>query len=347
MADIGYVIESLIGEIWHTMEEAAPYLLFGIFISGVIQMFINKDKIARHLGGRGIKSVLLSAVCGIPLPLCSCGVIPTAVSLRKNGASRGAVLSFLISTPESSVDSIALSYALLDPIMTVFRPAAAFITAIIAGITENIFGRKDGAHSSIRPGSCVFCEEEEAHTHNLIEKFKYGMRYAFVDLLADIAVWLAFGIIMAGIIAYFVPQRLIEGYLGYNWQAMFIMLIIGIPLYICASASTPIAAALIAKGMSPGAALVFLLAGPATNIAGIITTGRFLGMRSVAIYLASIAVCSIVLGLLLNQIYLASGIDVKSALGGAGEVMPRYIKVCASWLLIMLMLNSIRLKKHS
>jgi len=272
------ILIDLAKEIWHTIDEASLYILFGIFIAGLIQMFVNKDKIVRYLGGQRLKSVLLAAVCGIPLPLCSCGVIPTAISLRKNGASKGATLSFLISTPESGVDSIAISYALLDPIMTIFRPLAAFVTAIIAGIAENIFGKKEKGPISQQVDSCIFCnEEDKGHNHSLIHKFKYGMRYAFIDLLGDISKWLMLGIVIAGIISYFVPQSIIENYLGYGWQAMLIMLIVGIPLYICATASTPIAAALIAKGMSPGVALVFLLVGPATNIAGVLSVGKFLG----------------------------------------------------------------------
>ena len=336
-----YIISMLTGlikEIWHTIDEASLYILFGIFVAGLIQMFVDKDKIARHLGGRGIKSVLLAAICGIPLPLCSCGVIPTAISLKKNGASKGATLSFLISTPESGVDSIAISYALLDPLMTIFRPIAAFVTAIIAGILENIFGKKEKDVTSSPIDSCVFCNgEDKGHNHSLIQKFKYGMRYAFVDLLGDISKWLMLGIVIAGIISYFVPQSVIENYLGHGWQAMLIMLIVGIPLYICATASTPIAAALIAKGMSPGVALVFLLVGPATNIAGILSVGKFLGKRSIIIYLLSISVCAVILGLLLNQIYLISGINIRATLGKAGEVLPHYLKIISAVILIVLM----------
>lgn len=339
------VFYSLVSEIWHTFDEAALYILLGLFVAGLIQMFLNKDMIARHLGKKGIKSVILAAIFGVPLPLCSCGVIPTAVSLRKNGASKGAVLSFLISTPETGVDSIAISYALLDPIMTIFRPIAAFITAVIAGIVENVFGRKDIEEALQKTNTCESCgcDEDECHReHGIIGRFKYGMRYAFSELLGDIAKWLIFGIVIAGIISYFVPVNLVERYLGNNWQAMLMMLLIGIPLYICATASTPIAAALIAKGMSPGAALVFLLAGPATNIAGILTVGKFLGKRSLIIYLLSISVCAVILGLLLNQIYLISGINIKATLGKAGEILPHYLKITSAIILITLMVNALR-----
>ena len=343
------IFYSLVSEIWHTFDEAALYILFGLFITGLIQMFVDKETVAKHLGRRGIKSVVLAALFGIPLPLCSCGVIPTAISLRKNGASKGAVLSFLISTPETGVDSIAISYALLDPIMTIFRPVAAFITAVIAGIAENIFGRKDKGETLQKTNTCESCgcEEEECRKkHGIIDRLKYGMRYAFSELLADIAKWLILGIVIAGIISYFVPANLVERYSGNNWQAMLMMLLIGIPLYICATASTPIAAALIAKGMSPGVALVFLLAGPATNIAGILAVGKFLGKRSVVIYLLSISVCAVTLGLGLNHIYSITGIDLRSTVGKAGETLPHYLKLTSALILSFLMIRALyNLKK--
>ena len=167
--------------------------------------------------------------------------------------------------------------------MTIFRPVAAFVTAIIAGLSENAFGKKEQAAANrASQTACQFCAEGEHanHDHSLIHKLKYGIHYAFVDLLGDIAKWLTIGIVAGGVISYFVPQTFIENYLGSDFKAMLVMLAVGIPLYICASASTPIAAALIAKGMSPGVALVFLLAGPATNMAGILAVAKFLGKRS-------------------------------------------------------------------
>lgn len=340
---ISRVFAGLIGEIWHTFNDAALYILFGIFIAGLIQIFVDKEKIARHLGKPGIRSVVLAAILGVPLPLCSCGVIPTAISLRKSGASKGAALSFLISTPESGIDSIAISFALLDPLMTIFRPVAAFVTAIVAGISENIFGKKDNGETKEGADTCIFCEDEDDdHNHSLPHKLKYGIRYAFVNLLGDIAKWLTLGIVIGGVISYFVPHEFIENYLGSGWQAMLIMLVIGIPLYVCASASTPIAAALIAKGMSPGVALVFLLAGPATNMAGILAVGKFLDKRAALIYLISISVCAVGLGLLLNQIYSVSGLDIHVTLGKAGEIFPPFIKTVSSIALIALMVNSVK-----
>jgi len=345
-----YILTGLVKEVWHTFNEAAPYILFGTLMAGVIQTFVDKDRIARYLGKPGAKSVVLAALFGVPLPLCSCGVLPTAMSLRKNGASKGATLSFLISTPETGIDSIMLSFALLDPILAIFRPIAAIITAITAGILENIFGRKEAAPEQPKEEECPHCRKKTAagisHAH-YGRRFIDGIGYAFVNLLGDIAPWLALGIIIGGVISYFVPASLIENYLGYNLLSMLIMLIIGIPLYICASASTPIAAALIAKGMAPGAALVFLLAGPATNTAGILTIGKFLGKRSVVIYLAAIAACSIALGLLLNYFYAAMHINARAIVGSGGHSMPaRLLGSFASPVLLILMANAVWRRKN-
>lgn len=340
------IMIGLLKEIWHTFGSAAPYILFGTFIAGFIHIFFDREKVVKHLGKPGFKSVFLAALFGIPLPLCSCGVLPTAMSLRKSGASKGATLSFLISTPETGVDSIFLTYALLDPLMTFFRPFAALITAITAGISENLFGKKEKPAPAPKEEKCVICEEKEhEHKHSFMSRFARSMEYAFVDLLGDIALWLAIGISIGGVISFFVPASLVENYLGYGWPAMFMMLLIGIPLYICASASTPIAAALIAKGMSPGVALVFLLAGPATNTAGIIAVAKFLGKRSVVIYLAAIAVCSIAMGFLLNFLYTYFHIDINTVLGKASHSMLVHnVGLVAAPLLIILMVNAVRRK---
>jgi hypothetical protein len=344
------MMTGLLMGVWHTFNEAAPYILFGTFMAGVIQIFVDKDKIAKHLGKPGFKSVFLAALFGVPLPLCSCGVLPTAMSLRRNGASKGATLAFMISTPETGIDSIMLSFALLDPIMAVFRPVAAFITAVVAGIMENIFGHKEKAPEPPKEEKCPHCSENvgrsdaagKAHSPHYGKRFIDGMEYAFVDLLGDIALWLALGIGIGGVISYFVPASFIENYLGRNISAMFIMLIIGIPLYICASASTPIAAALIAKGMAPGAALVFLLAGPATNTAGVLAIGKFLGRRSIVIYLASISICAIAMGFLLNYIYSTMHINARALMGSGGHSMLTHrLGLAAAPILAILMVNAV------
>ena len=328
------IIEQIVLEIIWVFNEAAIYILFGFFIAGLLYIFYPKEKVFKALGKKGIGSILKGALIGIPLPLCSCGVIPTALSLRKQGASRGATLSFLISTPETGVDSIAITYALLDPIMTIFRPLAAFLTAIFAGIADNTF--TSGADAKeIKSQNCPTCENSDAdgHSHSQKAKFKRAMEYAFLDLVGDISKTLVIGIALAGIISTAIPRGFFENYLGTGIMSMLVMLVVGIPLYICATASTPIAAALILKGLSPGAALVLLLAGPATNIATILVVGKQMGRKTIVVYLISIAVMSVLMGLLLNQVYLYLGINALASVGGASEVIPDIIKNAGSLVL--------------
>jgi hypothetical protein len=333
------ILEEIVWEIIRVFNEAAIYILFGFFIAGLLYIFYPKEKVVNSLGKKGIGSIFKAAIMGIPLPLCSCGVIPTALSLRKQGASKGATLSFLISTPETGMDSIAITYALLDPIMTIFRPMAAWLTAMCAGIAENVFSRTDDA-PDMSSQACPTCGNSAAdnHTHTKQAKFKRAMEYAFVDLVSDISKWLIIGIILAGVISAVIPAGFFENYLGSGIFSMLVMLLVGIPLYICATASTPIASALILRGLSPGAALVLLLAGPATNIATILVVGKQMGRRTIAVYLTSIACMSILMGLLLNHIYLYLGVNVLASMGGATEVVPDIIKIAGSVILAGLMI---------
>ena len=294
------MILELLTEIISIFNEASLYLLFGFLVAAFLHIYLQPEFIAKHLGTGKVKPVLLAALFGVPLPLCSCGVVPAALALDKKGANKGSVLSFLISTPQSGVDSIAITYALIDLPMTIIRPFAAFISAVVAGIIAN-FTESNSQKSKASSEACIIddcCKvdespEEHKHHHSFFEKMRFGLRFAFIDLLADIAKWLLIGIVLAGIISYLMPVEVIEKHLSGGLSSMLIMLLAGIPLYICAAASTPIAAALIAKGMSPGTALVFLLSGPATNIATIVVIGKTLGKKATAIYLGSIALCSI------------------------------------------------------
>jgi len=260
-------------------------------------------------------------------------VLPAAVSLRKQGASKGATTAFLISTPESGVDSISITYALLDPIMTIARPLAAFFTATVAGMTENLFGANNKTQPIAPDLSCPVdgcCDgenctpEEHRRHHTFREKFFAGMRFAVGDLWQDLAGWFLIGLVLAGLITVIVPPDIFGKYLGSGLPAMLLMLAIGIPLYICATASTPIAAALILKGVSPGAALVFLLAGPATNMASLTVLTGVLGKRATAIYLAAIAVCAVLFGLMVDQVYAALGISAQAVVGQASEIVPEW-----------------------
>ena len=258
-------------------------------------------------------------------------MLTAAVSLRKQGATKGATTAFLISTPESGLDSIAVTYALLDPVLTIARPVAAFITAFAAGIIENLFSYGSGKaeiplhHPCPVDGCCdgIDCAPEVHKSHHrFAEKLRSGVRYAVCELWADIAGWFFIGLLLAGAITAIVPEEAIGRTVGSGLPAMLIMLAVGVPLYICATASTPIAAALILKGISPGAALVFLLAGPATNVTTLTVLVKILGKRATLIYLLSIGVCAVLFGLAVDQVYAVLGISAKAMAGKAAEIIP-------------------------
>ena len=317
---------------WSLLLEASAFVLFGLVVSGLLRVFLSPHAVVRHFGEGRFRSVFKAALLGIPIPLCSCGVLPAAVAMKKQGANNGATTAFLISTPESGVDSIAVSWALLDPLMTAARPLSAFVTAVAAGIAENLFSYRSEATGSVPPDlTCVVdgccdgldCDPEtHRHHHRLWEKIRAGLGYAFTDVWQDMAGWFFAGLLLAGAIAALVPDDLLVRYLGGGLPAMFLMLAFGIPFYICATASTPIAAALILKGVSPGAALVFLLAGPATNMASLTVLTGMLGKRATAIYLAAIALCSVLLGWSLDAVYSVAGFSARVLVGQASEIMP-------------------------
>ncbi len=251
----------------------------------------------------------------------------------------------MISTPESGVDSIAITYALLDPILTVMRPVAAFFTATVAGIAENLMGT-DKDEPQFQPdlscpvdGCCdgVNCPPEvHGRHHTFLEKLRSGLRYAFTDFWDDLAGYFFLGLLLAGVISVLIPDRFFSEYLGAGLPAMLIMLAAGIPLYVCATASTPIAAALILKGVSPGAALVFLLVGPATNMATLTVLVGTLGKRSTAVYLAAIAICAVFFGLVVDSLYALSGISAQAVIGQASETVPHWLALAGTVGLILL-----------
>jgi hypothetical protein len=329
---------------WDLLLDASVYIIFGIVIAGLLKTFLSTEYVAKHLGRGRFKPVFKAALFGIPIPLCSCGVMPAAASLKKQGASNGATIAFLISTPESGVDSISITYALLDPIMTIARPVAAFVSAVAAGVTESLFSpvNKPAAPTlePCRIDNCCSGEDcspdEHASHHDIHIRLWASLKYAFVELWGDLATWFAFGLVLSGIITVWIPQEVIAGYLGGGLGSMLMMLAVGIPIYICASASTPIAAALILKGVSPGAALVFLLVGPATNMASLSILTGMLGKRATLRYLLVLAVCSVSFGLLLDKVYQWSGISAQAVVGQASEIMPYSIQLISAVILIIL-----------
>jgi uncharacterized membrane protein YraQ (UPF0718 family) len=330
---------------WNILVESSVFILFGLLVSGLLRVFLNPGSVSRHLGQGRFKSVFKASLMGIPIPLCSCGVLPAAAALKKQGANNGAVTSFLISTPESGVDSIAITYALMDPIMTVVRPVAAFVTAFAAGISENLIGKPDTTRPIVPDLSCPVdgcCDGQncspEVHRnhHSFTEKTKAGFRFAFTDVWGDLAVWFLFGLLLSGIITVLIPESVFSRYMGGGFGSMLIMLGVGIPVYICATASTPIAATLILQGVSPGAALVFLMTGPATNVTSLTVLTRVLGRRATAIYLFAIAICAVGFGLLVDWIYSAMDISARAVVGQAGEAIPHAVGLVGAVLILIL-----------
>ena len=336
---------------WNVLLESAPFVLLGIFVAGLLKAFLPDDFVARHLGGGSTASIFKAAVIGVPIPLCSCGVLPAAAGLKKQGAGKGAVTSFLISTPETGVDSIAVSYALLDPLMTVIRPVVAFFTAVTAGIavafTEKHWGTgiSDAVGDSVMEqqdtctsGCC--CSHREPEPEGTSRKFMKGMRFAFGDLLKDIGGWLFFGILLAGVISVFLSPEIVSRYLSNEYLSMLLMLAISVPLYVCATASTPIAAALALKGVSPGAALVFLLAGPATNVAAITVIAKLIGRRATVVYVAVIVVMSFLAGIGVNALYSSLGISITGWLSASAHEDVGPLSVTSALVLVVLVVKA-------
>jgi uncharacterized membrane protein YraQ (UPF0718 family)/copper chaperone CopZ len=282
----------------------SPYLLFGFLVAGLLSVLVKPETVERHLGGRGFWQVFKASVFGVPLPLCSCGVIPVAASLRRHGASAAATTSFLISTPQTGVDSIMVTLSLLGPVFAIFRPVVAFLSGILGGVLVNVFGYEKGAAPDERPAcTAECCSGAENHGGGLLR----GVRYGFVTLPRDIHKALVVGILIAGAISAAIPDDFFAGVLGGGILSMLVMMAVGIPVYVCATASVPIAAALMMKGVSPGAALVFLMTGPATNAATITTVWKIMGKRIAGIYLFAVAASALAAGLVLDAIFRGSG----------------------------------------
>ncbi|MDD5698376.1 MAG: permease [Victivallaceae bacterium] len=310
--------EKFFSSFWTVTCLMAPWLLFGFFAAGVLSVFFSPAYICRHLGKPGFKSIFKAALFGVPLPLCSCGVIPVTVSLKKQGAGRGAAGSFLISTPQTGLDSFFATYSMLGWTFAVFRPAIAFITGIIGGLLMEKFGASR--------------EEKDAETAAPVPEtqaspFPRGLKiiagifhYGFIRLLGNIAAALLTGLALAAFIDLLVPPDFGAAYLKSDWLAMPAMLLFGIPLYVCSTASVPIAAALIVKGISPGAALVFLITGPATNITAITIMTQVLGRKAVIIYLFTVVTAAVGAGVLLNWFGVSLPILEVIRTGGKAEL---------------------------
>jgi len=351
---------------WEILEEASVFLLFGFLLAGIVGILLPGRLLTRLVGTGKIKSVLWGSVVGAPIPMCSCGVLPTALGLRKQGATPGATVAFLVATPETGIDSISLTYALTDPVMAVFRPIAGVATAIASGLATNLFGGwrsetaepraegDEGCHASDPTGHDHTHKHDHHPNHGqransqldrsgpttIVDTIGRIFRYGFVELFDDVSWWLALGIVLSAVVVFAIPAQLFEGMWGSGIASMVLMLVLSIPLYTCASCSTPMAAALAVKGLSPGAVLVFLLAGPATNIGSLVVLLKVLGRYAVAAYLVTVAIMTLAAGLALNAIYHAWGLDPRLTFGTAAGFLPDLVKEAGAVLLTGLVILS-------
>jgi len=317
---------------WLMLVDSAFLFIIGLVLAGLLWLVMNEKNISRLISGGGVKGVFKAALLGIPLPLCSCSVLPVASQFRRSGVGKPSVMSFLISTPESGVDSIALTYTLTDPVLTVARPVTAFLTAFSAGITETFFKDKREIIPTLADGCGDDCgctcsnSNENSGKQNIIIRILSSIKYAFTVLLSDLAPYLFLGFVLAGLVGALIGDNLVNipevfrtGWAGYAGAV-----VIGLPLYICASSSTPLAAVLLTGGLTPGAILVFLMVGPATNIASLVVFKKILGFRSTVRYLTAIVVVSIICGILTDRVYTLLNISAeyhsRTAENGAGII---------------------------
>lgn len=321
--------------------DSAPWLVLGLVAAGLIRAWLPLDTVARGLGGTGLRPVLRAAIIGIPLPLCSCGVLPAALALRRAGASRASTTAFLVATPETGVDSIALSWVLLGPVLAVVRPIAALGSALTAGLLVGLRERPAPRlgpllQVSAAAGTCApdcGCAAP-APRPGWAGRTKEGLHYAFVDLLQDIGRWLLLGILVAGVAVTLVPPDALARW-GSGLPAMLLVLVAAVPLYVCATASTPLGLAMLWAGVSPGTVLVFLLAGPATNLGTMALIGRELGRPALAAYLLGVGGVSVLAGLLLDAAVTGIALpDGGAALAQGGPDTPLWVSVPSLTLLL-------------
>lgn len=319
------------------VNEMSPYLLLGFWLAGLMHAFIPAGWYVRYLSGNTVRSVANAALFGIPLPLCSCGVIPTAMSLRREGASKGAVTSFLIATPQTGVDSIFATYSLMGLPFAVVRPIAALLTAVFGGSLVNMV-QKSPSPTPNHPSPTT-------HHPSSRNRFIESLRYGLVEMMGDIGKWLVVGLIVAGLITVLVPDTFFDLFRDNTVMSMLLVLVVSIPMYICATGSIPIAVALMLKGLTPGAALVMLMAGPACNVASMLVVSKVLGRRTLAMYLASIIGGAVLFGFavdyLLPSEWFISNLSASATCSHEGA---SWIEWASTVILVLLLLNVIRMK---
>ena len=358
-------ITEFIKELAYLTGEMGIYLLLGFLIAGIIHSFLPEGFVSRHVGERGFVSSFKSALFGVPLPLCSCGVVPTALSLKKSGASNGAVVSFLISTPQTGMDSIAATYSLLGSFFAFFRVVVAFITGIIGGFITDIFVKDEKTvkeignknfESSFGCGSeenncsiedncgCGCDSENKSSGYSLTERVKDVFKYGFGELLESIAKWLVLGLVIGALISVIVPDNFFSLYLSNRFLTYLIILGVSVPVYICATGSIPIAASLILKGVSPGAGFVFLMAGPATNSVTFTVLYKTIGKKATLIYIITIVSGAIIGGLMIDFFFF--DLTVKQVIANRSVSSMPLIKIIGGIVFALLLLKALIPKKN-
>lgn len=345
------MVQNLFLDIWRMTTEMAPYLLLGFLLAGLMHEYIPRKVYANYLGQSNFRSVLLAALFGVPLPLCSCGVLPTAMGLRREGGSRGATVSFLIATPQTGVDSIIATFSLMGLPFTIIRPIAAFLTAIFGGTLVNAF--ENESEEEKRGGTNLKGAMEEegissAHASNVLRRLPNAIRYGFVEMMADIGKWLIMGLIVAGVITAVIPDQWFSVFKDNSLLSILLVLSISIPMYVCATGSIPIAVALMMKGLTPGAALVLLMAGPACNVASLLVINKVMGRRTLLLYLSAIVGGAILFGLgidyLLPNEWFTSALTMQDTC--CNEVHTGWFSIASALLLFLLLANALLSHHH-
>jgi hypothetical protein len=330
-------------ELVNLLNEMSPYLLLGFLIAGILHVVIPNQKVVRYLGGNNLRSVMNASLLGIPIPICSCGVIPTGLSFYKNGASKGSSVSFLISTPQTGIDTFMVTYSLLGLPLAVLRPVIAFFIGILGGTVTNEAVKKE---KQIIPTG----NYEKVNRGNYKSALKTMVQFGFVEFLQDIAKWLVIGLLIAALLSVLMPDDFFTSYISNDYLSMLVVLLASVPLYGCATSSVPIAAMLMMKGLSPGAVIVFLMAGPATNATTITMVGKVLGRKALFSYLFSSIVGAILCGIAVNEF-----LPREWFMGSTnmlhkhthGELLPMWLQALSSITLTVLLLNAFRLQYFS
>jgi len=346
-------VSTFVHEFITLFSEMAPFLLLGFLLAGILHVWVPNHVYVPKISKPNFASVLWAALFGVPLPICSCGVIPTSIAIRKEGASKGASVSFLISTPATGVDSILATYSLLGLPFAILRPVAAFATALFGGVLTNFAtrgesentlhvvaehshkhhvhheccghehdscedhcGNEEHEHCGCGQSHCS-CESRDVHQMTFVQKIAETFRYGLVNMVGDVSKWLMIGLVLGALISAFVPNELFLALREYPLLCMICVLLLAMPMYTCATGSIPLALALVAKGITPGAALVLLMAGPATSIASMLVVGKAFGKRTLIAYLVSIAVGAIGFGLIVDTFFMDTFLSAMLPQGSA------------------------------